>query len=80
MKKISIGTIVIVEAPGSRGEESDVRMIPAVVMKQWPDGQLQLFAFHFEGAFLINAMPLDRCYAVGEKEPLARPVSFSMAK
>ena len=80
MKKIPIGTIVIVEAPGSRGDTGEVRMLPAVVMKQWESGELQLFTFHFEGSFLMNAVPLERCYAVGEKEPLARPASFSLAK
>ena len=80
MKRIPIGTMVIVEAPGSRGDSGETRMLPAVVMKQWEGGELQLFAFHFEGSFLMNAVPLDRCYGVGEKEPLARPVSFSMTK
>jgi hypothetical protein len=77
---VPIGTIVVVEAPGSRGEESEVRMIPGIVMKQWPGGEVQVFAFHFEGSFLMNAVPLERCFKVGSNEPFARPKSFTVTR
>lgn len=52
-----IGTMVCVEAPGSRGTEGQPRIIPAVVTWQWPDGSLELFCFHFEGSFHQRSVP-----------------------
>jgi hypothetical protein len=57
---VKVGTIVRFEAPGSRNTDGETRVIPAVVTGQWPDGSLQLYALHFEGAFLVNSIPLDR--------------------
>jgi hypothetical protein len=72
--KIPIGTIVTLEAPGSRGEEEgSVRIIPAIVMKQWDDGSVQLFAFHFEGSFLMNTVPINSVTPVS-------PVNFASDK
>jgi hypothetical protein len=56
---IPIGTMVTIEAPGGRGDNGLTRTIPAVVLGQWADGQVQLYALHFEGSFLINAIPLE---------------------
>ena len=77
MKHIPIGTMVVVEAPGGRGQEGETRQIPAIVLGQWQDGQVQLYALHFEGSFLINAIPLERCRLVGQTETIERPKSFS---
>lgn len=46
------GAIVRFLAPPSRSSEGETLPIPAIVLKQWEDGGLQLFAFHFEGQFL----------------------------
>lgn len=62
---IEIGTIVRVTAPGSRGDEGETRQIPAIVTRIWPDGSLELFAFHFEGSFLIRSAPRDSVEVVG---------------
>jgi hypothetical protein len=78
MKQIPVGTIVTIEAPGSRGDNGETRFIPAIVTKQWPDSSLQLYAFHFEGVpLLVNAVPLDRVRMVGQSEPVERAKSFS---
>ena len=58
MTHVETGTLARVTAPGSRNIEGKTRVIPAIVMGQWPDGSLQLFCFHFEGSFLMNAVPL----------------------
>jgi hypothetical protein len=54
---VPIGTMVRFTAPGSRNTEGVPRIIPAVVLGQWADGSLQLYALHFEGAFLVNSIP-----------------------
>jgi hypothetical protein len=71
--QIPIGTIVTIEAPASRGDDGSVRIIPAIVMKQWADGSLQLFAFHFEGSFLMNSVPLADCKTMGNPSPPVTP-------
>jgi hypothetical protein len=48
------GAIVRFEAPGSRSTQGERKLIPAVVLQEWPDGSLQLYALHFEGSFLVN--------------------------
>jgi hypothetical protein len=58
-QRIEVGSIVRFEAPGSRDAEGQTRVIPAVVIGQWPNGSLQLYALHFEGSFLVNAIPLE---------------------
>lgn len=75
MKHIPVGTMVTVEAPGSRGEEENPpRMIPAVVTGQWKDGSLELYAFHFEGApILLRAVTLDRVHMIGQPEAVEKP-------
>ena len=78
MKQIPIGTMVVVEAPGGRGQEGETRMIPAIVLGQWQDGQVQLYALHFEGSFLMNAVPLERCRLVGQSEVIEKPRSFTV--
>lgn len=78
MKVVPIGTIVTVEAPGSRGTEGETRTIPAVVLSQWPDGSLELFALHFEGSFLMRSIPVDDVRIVSQA--LGDPqLKFSMA-
>ena len=78
MKHIPIGTMVVVDAPGGRGQEGETRQIPAIVLGQWQDGQVQLYALHFEGSFLINAIPLERCRLVGQTETIEKPKSFTV--
>ena len=58
-QRVEAGAIVRFLAPGSRNSEGQQRLIPAVVIGQWPDGSLQLYALHFEGSFLVNAIPPD---------------------
>lgn len=59
--RVPVGTMVTVQAPGSRATDGEVRIIPAVVMQQWADGSVQLYAFHFEGVpSLMHSVPLDR--------------------
>jgi len=78
MKVVPIGTIVTVEAPGSRGTEGETRTIPAIVLSQWPDGSLELFAFHFEGSFLMRSIPVDDVRVVSQA--LADPqLKFALA-
>lgn len=61
VQSVEVGAIVRFEAPGSRDSEGQTRVIPAVVLGQWPNGNLQLYAFHFEGApSLVHSIPLDR--------------------
>jgi hypothetical protein len=74
MTRVDTGTMVRYTAPGSRNTEGVPRIVPAVVLGQWPDGSLQLYALHFEGAFLVNAAPLgdvdippDRCRDMEER-------------
>jgi len=78
MKVVPIGTVVTVQAPGSRGTEGETRTIPAIVLSQWPDGSLELFAFHFEGSFLMRSIPVDDVHIVSQA--LGDPrLKFSMA-
>ena len=57
--RVPVGTMVTVEAPGGRGDNGLTRTIPAVVLGQWGDGSLQLYALHFEGSFLMNSVPYE---------------------
>lgn len=54
VQQIEVGAIVRVVAPGSRETNGEQRIIPAVVTQQWPDGSLQLYAFHFMGSPLLQ--------------------------
>jgi hypothetical protein len=69
---VEVGSIVRFEAPGSRNTDGQPRVIPAVVLGQWPDGSLQLYALHFEGHFLVNAIPVDRVELVLARGELDR--------
>lgn len=53
-QQIEVGAIVRFVAPGSRETNGQERIIPAVVTHQWPDGSLQLYAFHFMGSPLLQ--------------------------
>jgi len=78
--KLPVGTIVTVQAPGSRGSAGEAQEIPAVVLKQYQDFSLDLYAFHFEGVpVLMRAVPLANV-AVPEpvKTPREQP-KFSLA-
>ena len=68
MKQIPIGTIVTIEAPGGRGDNGNTRTITAIVLSQWPEGSLELFAFHFEGSFLVRAVPLSAVKLAGQAD------------
>jgi hypothetical protein len=69
---VEIGTIVRFQAPNWRGAEGEVRWLAAVVIGQWPDGSLQLYAFHFEGSFLVNSFPARNVEVLGNVEALER--------
>lgn len=59
-QRVEVGSIVRIVAPGSRTSDGQERIIPAVVIGQWPDGSLQLYCLHFEGSpLLANAVPLE---------------------
>ena len=53
-QQIEVGAIVRFVAPGSRETNGEERVIPAVVTHQWPDGSLQLYAWHFHGSALLQ--------------------------
>lgn len=55
---VEVGSIVRIAAPGTRGTDGRPRIIPAVVLGQWPDGSLQLYAMHYEGSNLVYSIPL----------------------
>lgn len=60
-QRVDIGSSVRVMAPGSRTSDGEPRMIPAVVLGQWPDGSLQLYGLHFEGSpLLVNSISPDQ--------------------
>ena len=66
-EQIPVGTMVTVEAPGSRATDGEVRTIPAVVLHQWPDLSLELYAFHFEGVpSLMRAVPVGSVKTVAQ--------------
>jgi hypothetical protein len=79
VKTFCIGSIVRIKAPGSRESEGEERDIPAVVIGQWSNGDLQLYALHFQGSpVLINAIPVERVEVVWENslfEGLVRRVA-----
>jgi hypothetical protein len=54
VQRVEVGAIVRITAPGSRETNGEERVIPAVVTHQWPDGSLQLYAFHFMGSPLLQ--------------------------
>lgn len=80
MKRVPVGTIVCVEAPGSRGDNGERRLIPAIVTSQWPDESLELYSFHFEGVpLLMRSVPLTAVWMVGQPEPVEkRERAFSL--
>lgn len=53
-ERIEVGSIVRFVAPGSRETSGEERIIPAMVLHQWADGSLQLYALHFQGAPLLQ--------------------------
>lgn len=54
VQQIEVGAIVRITAPGSRETNGEERVIPAVVLGQYADGSLQLYAFHFMGSPLLQ--------------------------
>ena len=54
VQQVDVGSIVRINAPGSRETNGEARVIPAVVTHQWPDGTLQLYCFHFQGSALLQ--------------------------
>jgi len=54
---MEVGSIVRFSVPGSYETEGQARIVPAIVISQWPDGSLELFAFNFAGPYLIHAKP-----------------------
>lgn len=77
-KVVEIGSIVRVEARGSRSTDGEPRLIPAIVLSQHEDGSLQLFCFHFEGQYLANAVPLDQCEIVIDAKAVQSMVGMGM--
>ena len=60
VQQIEIGAIVRIIAPGSRESDGRERTIPAMVIQQYPRGELDLYAFHFQGSpLLLRARPED---------------------
>src|SRR5262245_60249399 len=53
-QRIEVGAIVRVVAQGSRESDGEARVIPAIVLHQWPDGSLQLYCLHFQGSPLLQ--------------------------
>lgn len=77
--KLPVGTIVTVEAPGSRVSGGEAQEIPAIVLKQYQNFSLDLYAFHFEGVpVLLRAVPLDRVALPAPVKPMDQP-KFSLA-
>jgi hypothetical protein len=74
MITVEVGSIVRFQAP-DRNDQAQARLIPAIVMGQWPDGSLQLFAFHFEGSYLVNSMPLDQVQVLMKPQGAIQPVN-----
>jgi hypothetical protein len=54
IQRVEVGAIVRIAAAGSRETNGESRVIPAMVIHQWPDGSLQLYAFHFQGSPLLQ--------------------------
>lgn len=72
--KVPVGTMVTVQAPGSRATDGEVRIIPGVVLQQWDDGSVQLYCFHFEGVpSLMHSVPLDRIEVVSQPKRSEEP-------
>jgi len=66
---LPVGTMVVVEAPGSRASDGEVQQIPAVVMKQ-ENGFLHLYAFHFEGVPSHMLVPVVDVKIVSQPQAL----------
>lgn len=72
MKHIPVGMIVTVERP-DRGEDGESRLIPAIVLGQWPSGDLELYLFHFEGVpSYARSVPLSTVRMVGQTQPIEK--------
>jgi len=56
MREVEVGTIVRFEARNTRGQETEGEIIPAIVLKQWEDGSLALFALHFSGSNYVRSI------------------------
>ena len=57
---VAIGSIVTIQARGSRNDQGETKTIPAIVLCQHPDESLMLWAFHFEGSNYIHSIPFDQ--------------------
>jgi len=78
--KLPVGTIVTVVAPGSRGSAGEAQEIPAIVLKQYSDFSLDLYAFHFEGVpVLMRAVPFANVMLPEPVKSLREPPKFSLA-
>lgn len=76
MKFIPVGTMVTF-ARTDHNEEGDTRIIPALVLGQWPNGALELYLFHFEGApSYLREVPLTAVRMVGQSEPIEKTKSL----
>jgi hypothetical protein len=58
---MEVGSIVRFRG-GREGNEGEI--YPAIVIGEWPDGSLQLFAFQFESSRLVYSIPADQCEVV----------------
>jgi hypothetical protein len=59
MRRVPVGTIVQFEARNTRGQETEGDIIPAIVLRQWDDGSLALFAFHFAGTNYVHTIRVE---------------------
>jgi hypothetical protein len=76
MISVEVGSIVRFEAP-DRNDQAKARVIPAIVTGQWPDGSLELYAFHFEGSYLVHSIPLEQVQVIMKPQPVIQPVNPS---
>lgn len=74
-ERVEVGSIVCFEDPRTRDSEGGVRLVPGIVLFQWPDGSLQLWALHFEGSNLVHSIPLDQVDVVFRPREFERRLS-----
>lgn len=55
-QRVEVGAVVRITAPGSRETNGEARVIPAMVTHQWPDGSLELCAFHLGSPQHVRAI------------------------
>lgn len=64
-----LGSIVVWSKPVG---DSEIQQLTSIVNGNWPDGQVSLFVFHFDGQYLARIVPVDQLTLICSASDLLR--------